>query len=380
MNWPLAVPSMTALDKLKIGYWLLTEKHWSAGETVREYERRWEGYTGSPHAIMVHSGSAANFLIAQRCKVEMERLGVWEKNRRVLFPAVNWISSISPWVQQGFEPVFMDVSSNMCSSSDQVAAAIAKHNPAVLFYTTLLGFSGNLQAISDICEKAGIWFYLDNCESSFSSYDARHFCEWTTSSTSLYFSHHTSGNQEGGLIFCKDDEEANWYRMARNHGMTRGMPKNLRNPDVDPRFDFALMGSNHRSTNLAAYMASLDFDRALAFDWQRRFLSRTFSELLDGNVYEKPHQSSREFSPLALPIVTRSMNIERVKNLLDREGVESRPIVGGNILRHTAFGRQEEAKEYRRAQHFHNNGVYIGLHKGVTIEMVKELTGKLNDL
>jgi len=389
MKWPLAVPSMTALDKLKIGYWLLTNDHWSAGAEVRRYEEMWEQYTGCPHAVMVSSGSAANFLIAQRLKEELERSGQWKRNRTVLFPAVNWISSISPFVQQGFDPVFMDVSSNMCSSSDQVHAAIRKYNPVAVFYTTLLGFSGDLGNIRDACNKAHIPLYLDNCESSFSTFlenpwrdvKKRHCCNMVTSSTSIYFSHHTSGNQEGGFIFCQDEDEANWYRMARNHGMTRGMPKRYLNPNVDSRFDFYLMGSNHRSTNLAAYMASLDFERALVFRHTRQYLASVFSESLDENRYERPHRHINGEVPLVLPIVAKqSGHIHKVKDLLTRLGVESRPIVGGNMLRHTAFDGLGNPDDFPRAQHIHDNGVYIGLHKGVTEEMVRSLADSLNRL
>lgn len=386
-TWPLAIPSMTTLDKLKIGYWLLTEDHWSAGDFVRDYEKKWEKYTGAPHAIMVHSGSAANFLIAQRRKYELQKEGRWPQQNKVLFPAVNWISSISPWVQQGFRPVFMDVSANMCSSSDQVADALDNHSLAAVFYTTLLGFAGDLRNIKKLCYESDVPLYLDNCESSFTTindgemwrYQKRHVCNIATSSTSFYFSHHTSGNQEGGMIFCQSPVEAHWYRMARNHGMTRGMPAFYHNADVDPRFDFYMMGSNHRTTNLAAYMASLDFDRALAFSPRRQELSLKFAYALNDQKFERPHRHIDGEVPLVLPIVTKDKSIvEQLKKTLNNLKVEWRPIVGGNMLRHTALGLQDCAKDFPRAEHIHENGVYIGLHKGVTDSMVVNLAKALN--
>lgn len=378
---------MTTLDKFKIGYWLLKEDHWSAGSFVRDYEQRWEAYTGAPYAVMVHSGSAANFLIAQKRKDELMRTGEWPYRNKVLFPAVNWISSISPWVQQGFKPVFMDVSANLCSSSDQVADALENNSLAAVFYTTLLGYCGDIATIKQLCQEADVPLYLDNCEASFTTVQddiwrctkKKHICNIVTSSTSFYFSHHTSGNQEGGMIFCQSAPEANWYRMARNHGMTRGMPDFYKNADVDPRFDFYTMGSNHRTTNLAAYMASLDLDRALAFAPERQALSLKFTYGLDSQKFEHPHRHIDGEVPLALPIVAkRSGIIEKVKSALDSSGVEWRPIVGGNMLRHTALGMQDSAHEFPRAEHIHENGVYIGLHKGVTAEMLRKLSKRLN--
>lgn len=181
------------------------------------------------------------------------------------------------------------------------------------------------------------------------------------------------------MIFCHTNMEANWYRMARNHGMTRGMPDFYKNADVDPRFDFYCMGSNHRTTNLAAYMASLDFNRARAFSSRRQELSLRFSYKLDGEKFERPHRHIDGEVPLVLPIVAkRSGIIEKVKHTLDALGVESRPIVGGNMLRHTALGMQDYAKDFPRAEHIHENGVYIGLHRGVTNDMIDRVARSLN--
>jgi len=381
MKWPLAVSNFTVLDKLKIGAWLLKENHWSAGEWVRRYEQQWEDYTGAPYAIMVSSGSAANLLIAQRRKHELMQGGEWPQKNKVVFPVVNWISAVSPWIQLGFQPVFMDVSSNMCSSGDQVSIALLDKDVGAVFYTTLLGLSGDLDRIQKICDHRSVPLYLDNCESSFSLWDERHFCNFGTSSTSFYFSHHTSGNQEGGMVFCQTAEEACWYRMARNHGMTRGMPDAYKNPEAHPHFDFYLMGSNHRSSNLIAYMASLDFRRALDFCWKRRALSAKFTHELDDKNYENPHMLLGNSVPLVLPIVCRKDGgIVKVKKLLNKLGIEHRPIVGGNLLRHTAFRGYGKAKQFKRANHIHDEGLYIGLHSKVTARMVQDLANQLNDL
>ena len=389
MKWPLAVSNFTALDKLRVGWWLFREKHWSQGEWVRAYEKTWEQYTGAPHAVMVSSGSAANHLIAYHLKDQLQQLNYWPKKNKIVFPVVNWISAVSPWLLLGFEPIFIDVSYNLCSSSDQVGEALKRSNVAAVFYTTLLGLSGDVPRIRRICDAMDVPLILDNCESTFSQEPAKeyasdgikHICDFVTSSMSFYFSHHTSGNQEGGMIFCQNKSEADFYRMARNHGMTRGIPEVYKNHDDDPRFDFYLLGANHRSTNLCAYMASLDFKRAKAFASVRRNLSCDLSMLLDKKKYETPHSFMYDSVPLALPIVCKHGGlIGQVRALLEKLGVEYRPIVGGNLLRQTAFRYYGKAHNFPRAEHIHDNGVYVGLHTGVTSGMVRKLARALNSL
>lgn len=395
-KWPLAISNFTLWDKLKVCKWLLTKDQWTQGAEVRAYEKRWEKYTGAPHVIMVANGSVANELIALRRKHELQGMGVWPAKNKVIFPVVNWISSISPWVNLGFEPIFMDVGYNLCSSSIHVSQAIKKAgagNVAAVFYTSLLGLTGGVEDLMHICDKEGVKFYLDNCEASFTKelmtepgdwqQFHRHICNVVTSSTSLYFSHHTSGNQEGGLIFCQDEEENEWYRMARNHGMTRGMPDQYKNSLVDPSFDFHLMGSNYRSTNLLAYMCSLDFDRALEFAHERQCISEEFSYGLDRTKFEVPHGILRESIPLSIPIVVRPSQVgllDRVKGYLKANGVEYRPIVGGNLLYQTAFKQYGNPKDFPYADYIHNFGLYVGLHTGVTRKAAVNLAQELSKL
>jgi dTDP-4-amino-4,6-dideoxygalactose transaminase len=388
--WPLAVSNMTFLDKLKIAKFLLTEEQWTQGKHVREYEKRWEKYTGAPHVIMVANGSVANELIALRRKYELEQSGEWPKKNKVVFPVVNWISSISPWVNIGFEPIFMDIGYNLTSYPKHIEKEIEgkEQEIAAVFYTSLLGFTGGIEDILTLCNKKGIALLMDNCEASFSKEsftcyggESIHISNLVTSSTSLYFSHHTSGNQEGGLIFCQGQEEADWYRMARNHGMTRGMDKKYKNPLVDESFDFYLMGSNYRSTNLLAYMCSLDFDRALKFAYQRNILSRTFTYNLDWEKFEAPHYGCGGFVPLSIPIIAKKEGlINIVKGYLKAKGIEYRPIVTGNLLYQTTFKKYGNPKDFQHADYIHHNGIYIGLHTGVTKKMVEQLAKEISKL
>jgi hypothetical protein len=100
--------------------------------------------------------------------------------------------------------------------------------------------AGNLIRLKEICDKYNVILGLDNCESSFSYYYDQNnihksILKLATSSTSVFFSHLTMNGTEGGFIFTESDEEDEWYRMARSHGLTRGMPDRYKNPNVNSR-------------------------------------------------------------------------------------------------------------------------------------------------
>ncbi len=398
-NWPLNISTFTFLDRCKIFWWLLTEKVWTAGEWVRRYEQKWSDYSRCPNVIAVSSGSAANELIALRRKHELEQTGKWPKYNKVVVAANTWISNVSPWINIGFEPVFIDAAlPNLNVSSKDLDAILSKYDDiGTVFYTTLLGYSDDIYDLIELCKHYKVKLMLDNCESSFSWQKDRKFdFKWSfnnfvTSSTSCYFSHFTTSGTEMGLIFCQDSEEADWYRMARNHGMTRGLPEKYRNKEVDAAFDFYCMGSNYRTSNLAAYMALLDFDRAERFSREQRVnIAKSFYSHLDFGKFERPQFShTRYYSgeiPLALPIIVsekanRPDLINKVKGYLLARNVEIRPLIGGFLGFHTAFKKYNlNPLDFPRSVWLHNKAIYIGLHSGVTSRMAIKLAKELSSL
>ena len=392
IHWPLAVSPFTVADRLKIGWRVLRGHQMTAGPEVRRYEERWERYTGAKHAIMVANGSVANELIAVRQRERLIARGDWPHKNRVVFPVCNWVTSVSPWLRLGFEPVFVDVSQNLCAGVEEIAEVLIKDSErhiGTVFYVTLLGQATRLVDLAKVCERHGAALLLDNCESSlgFSSdalfHPPAHFCSLGISSTSFYFSHPVTTGTEGGMVFCTNADDDDWFRMMRNHGLTRGMPAKYRNSEAHEAFDFHLAGTNARSSDLQAYMGALTFDRSVAFGKERIRLATLFY----GSLYNYKFcdiTNGRCDTPLmALPILPnptyRSGGASNLRGLLDTMGIEHRPIVGGNLLRHTAFKRYADARAFPRAQWLHDQGVYVGLHHGVTADMVETLARRLNE-
>lgn len=400
--WPLCADVFTFWDKCKIFKFLLTEKMWTYGTYVRSFEEQWEKLWNVKHVIMVSSGSTANELIALRRKWELEQEGNWPLKNKVIFPVNTWVSSVTPWIHAGFEPVFVDVEEFNLNVSSQILqnAFIKNENIGTVFYTSLLGFYGDIEKCKQITEINNAKFLMDNCESTYSKY-INHEDIWdqydeylmtfTTSSTSLFYSHFCTTGTEGGLIATNSDDENEWFRMMRSHGLTRGMPEKYKNPEVNPDFDFALLGSNYRSSNLQAFMGSLDFDRAFKQIQHRKSIWSRFKDTLFSEEYDNETDKYRYLYngdntdhlvvPLAIPILcqTREQKI-KVETFLKCKGVQTRPIIGGNLLMHTAFKKYGNPKDFRVAMKIHENGIYIGLNKDITLKMAEELAKDLAKL
>lgn len=394
-KWPLCADVFTFWDKLKISKFLFTEKIWTYGKWVEKYEKMWEDYLGGKsHAILVSSGSAANELIALRRKWELQQSGDWPKKNKVVTNVNTWISTASPFIHSGYEVVFCDVGKKCLSITSEYLKKILDQDVnkeiGAVFYVPILGFLGDVEKCRELTEKHGAKFLMDNCEASctsffdWKSYSDTHVLNYTTCSTSIFYSHFSTSGTEGGLIFTQSEEERDWFKMMRSHGLTRGMSEKYKNKKVNGMFDFALLGSNFRSSNLQAYMASLDLDRAMKFSHTKRNkLFRVLNILLDNNKFYSIGSlgAATNSPPLAIPILCKDKETKiKVETYCKIKGIETRPVIAGCLCEHTAFKGLCDSNDFPNAMEIHEKGLYIGLNKNVTEKMVTALALELNKL
>jgi len=393
-NWFLNDSNFTWGDRIKICKFFLNPKNrWTQDKYVLDYEEKWKEYTGAKYALMVSSGSTANTLIAQYAKH-------FKPNKNeVIFPSVTWQTSVSPWINVGFNPKFIDINLKDFSIDIDALDSYLKDNHKkvnTVFVTSLIGITPDIPRLKTLCNAYGVDLKLDNCENSFGAYldkedrEWKHICSELTCSTSTYFGHQTTTGSEGGMVFASNEEEFVYYILTRSHGLTRELGrynlskdyrKILSNRLVDPLFDFNLLGSNYRSTNIAAFMGLLDFERIHDYIIRRLELYTLYSSHLDTKKYLLPtFDRNRSDVGFCLPIISKKRKLKSIKKYLEEEKIEYRPIISGNLLRHTCYKKYDNYKKFKNAEYLHKNGVYVGLHSQVQEDKVLKLVDFLNDL
>lgn len=226
---------------------------------------------------------------------------------------------------------------------------------------------------------------MDNCENTFGSYENKNISSFFTSTTSTYFGHQLQ-SVEGGFVFTNDDEEKDYFLMARNHGMTRSLINNDKylNKNVDPKFDFYLLGNNFRNSDIHAYIGLLDFERIQEYIQNRRNLYSLFEESLDPDKYViAKNFENRQPVAFCLPIIFKEEDNAKVKLALQfckNNKIETRPIISGNLLRQTCFEKFDKFTNFKNSEFIHQNGFYIGLHNKLFESQINLITNYLNDI
>jgi CDP-6-deoxy-D-xylo-4-hexulose-3-dehydrase len=207
----------------------------------------------------------------------------------------------------------------------------------------------------DFCRKHGLVMMEDCCESLGAFDEGRHVGTFGHGGTlSHFYSHHLT-TLEGGAILTDDDALADDLRSMRAHGWIRDRSDRDRlaeeSPRLDPRFLFVMPGYNVRPTELHAAIGLVQLRRmddslraretlaAQVHAWVTRhapWLRLVGAEALSPIPTAR---SGRRHSWMTLPFVLRQEAphaLAEVKAKLEANGVETRPIIAGNLTRHPA--------------------------------------------
>lgn len=399
-TWPLSVSHFRMREKFKLASWLITSKRWTQDKRVRELEIRMSEFAGCKYALFTSSGSTANSLLAMYVRDHSA-----PGRNTVVFPAVTWSTSVSPWIREGFTPKFVDVSlHNLCANSRLMERWLEKHHEEVacVFVTSLLGFSPDIEDLLRIQEKYAVPVMLDNCEATLTQYDGKNISSYFPSTTSTYFGHQIQ-TIEGGFLFTNSEEMYAYCLMLRDHGLTRCLPissfpvdgTRYMNETRDPRFDFHCLGSNFRNSELPAVLGLMDIRRAVDYTKLRCDQYSLFRSL--SNLKNNPCGINKALDvPFALPIICPIGTRQRAKYMdaCSRLGIETRPLLAGNLLRHSAYAKYYpeyyptknisalniENGAYTCADALDEDAFYVGLGRCTNDVKIKQLAAQLNQI
>ena len=383
MNWPLNVDNFSLLDRLKICSFILNrDNKWTQASKVKKFELNMAKFVGAKYAVFCSSGSTANSMLAMRLRDTTKN----NEKRIVVFPSTTWITSVAPFIREGFQPHFIDVNlDDFCFNYEKLNEFVEQNRDSIacVFPTSLLGFVPDISKLSDICLKNEVKLMFDNCENTLGSYKGFNICGYETCTTSTYFGHHLQ-SVEGGFVFTNSKEEYDYFLMLRNHGMTRSVdnPSEYANPDVDSRFDFYCLGSNFRGSDINAFIGNLDLDKAHSHIFNRQRLYEVYQKNLDSKKFHLPSNfKERNHVPFCLPVIFKDASRKQMAlNYCALERIETRPIISGNLLRQTCLKIYDDYKLFKNSEFLHNNGFYIGLHTKLKDSDINKLISYLNTL
>jgi CDP-4-dehydro-6-deoxyglucose reductase, E1 len=349
---------------------------------VREFEEAFAAWQGCKYCVFVNSGSSANLLLVSAA---MQMRG-WNRGDELIVPAVTWPTTLTPVMQLGLSPVFVDANlKDFSFDYNQLEKKITAKTRGI-FVAHLLGFPAEVAKLRELVKGRNIEILEDCCESQGATVDGVKVGNFGFAGTfSSYWGHHMT-TVEGGMI-CTND--INLYKMLllkRSHGLARELPEEYhaelkaQHPDIDFKFLFLTDGFNFRNTEFNAVLGLSQLKNMnnvikIRNDNYRIFVEMCKSYKDELIVFENPGLSS-----FVLPFIFRKKEKKGLfQKLIADAGIESRPVISGNLLRQPFLKQYYNPQEFPTADFIHDNAFYIGNNQFVNknrLEVLRSLMRK----
>tara|TARA_B100000686_G_C16746505_1_gene949759 strand:- start:479 stop:1708 length:1230 start_codon:yes stop_codon:yes gene_type:complete len=385
----LLSPNSFSNEDIISGIKILLTKRITMSQITKKFEQEFAKYMGAKYALMVNSGSSANLLstFALINPLKKNRL---KKGDECLVPSLCWSTSLWPIVQAGLVPKFVDVSLDTLNISiKDIKKKISKKTKAIMA-VHVLGNSTNMDQLKKIVKKKKLYLIEDSCESLGSKYGNKFLGNFGDFGTySFYYSHQiTSG--EGGMIICNDKNDYNIINSLRAHGWDRDFKSNKTD------FNFINSGFNVRPSEIAAAIGYSQFKK---FNKFKKIRSANRQKIISSIKNSKKWNNQFTFikaikklqpSWFGLPIlISNDLLFKKKKflNYLNKNGIETRPIISGNFLNQPSiklYKLDKNKKKFKCAQEIEDRGFFIGIHTSPISEkklkFIKNKLLKINEI
>lgn len=363
--------------------WLKTNPRLTKGQITVELEEKWSKYLGKKYSVFVNSGSSANLAMFYSLLLS-NRL----KNKKVVVPAVSWVTTVSPLMQLGLEPILCDTDEETLGVDIKYLEKLfIEQNPSLLTIVHVLGVPNKMNEILELCEKYDVILLEDSCESVGSTYLGTKTGQFgLMSSFSTYFGHHFS-TIEGGFISTDDEDLYNILKSLRAHGWDRDLEekyqKELRKEhNIDnfkALYTFYYPGFNLRSTDLQAFIGVRQIDKLNFIINKRNENFLLYHKLIKNDYWKIKPTDSSFVSNFAYPII--HPNIKEIIKELSKNDVETRPLICGSITNQPFYKKVYGENKYLNFSNIVDEyGIYLPNNHQINGEEIEFICNIVNEL
>ena len=193
---------MCSLVDASLDFWLTT------GRFADQFEREFAKWLGVRFASLVNSGSSANLIAFSALTAPELGERRIKRGNEVITVAAGFPTTVTPVIQYGAVPVFVDVTIPQYNIDvAQLEAARSEKTKAVMIAHTL-GNPFDLAAVRAFCDKYNLWLVEDNCDALGSTYTIDGETRLTGTvgdiGTSSFYPPHHMTMGEGGCVYTND--------------------------------------------------------------------------------------------------------------------------------------------------------------------------------
>ena len=381
MNIKLVKDTIDSQDINNLIEWLKTNPKLTKGELTVEFEKRWSEWLGVKYSVFVNSGSSAN-LAAIYSLLLSGKL----KNNKIVVPAVSWVTTVTPAIQLGLEPIMCECDEkNLGLDITHLESIIKNENPSAIILVHVLGLPNHMDEIVKLCKENNVLLVEDSCESIGSKYNDKMIGTFGDMSTfSFYFGHHMS-TIEGGMISTNDEDLYHILLSIRSHGWDRDLPsekqselrKKYNIQNFRSLYTFYYPGFNLRATDLQAFIGLQQLKKLDLIVSNRNKNYVRYKNEIKNDFWSASEPTNSFVSNFSYPIITK--NIDKLVKSLTENNIECRPLICGSITEHPFWYERYGKQDLPNAKLVHEYGLYVPNNHEMTDDEINKIIKIVNE-
>ena len=386
---------MCALADATLDFWLTT------GRFSNQFEKEFAQWLGVKYANLVNSGSSANLLAFMALTAQELAERRIKKGDEIITVACGFPTTVTPAIQYGAVPVFVDVTIPQYNIDvSKLEAARSEKTKAVMVAHTL-GNPFDLSAVKAFCDKYDLWLVEDNCDALGTQYTIRGETKYTGTigdiGTSSFYPPHHMTMGEGGCVYTNDPKLNRLIKSFRDWGRDCVCPSGRDNfcghrfdgqygelpQGYDHKYVYSHFGYNLKVTDMQAAIGCEQLKKFPSFierrrhNWER--LRAALAPAGDNLILPEPCPSSRPSWFGFLISVRPESGLDRnaVTRYVEEHNVQTRLLFSGNLIKHPCFDEMRATgRGYRvvggleNTDFIMNNTFWVGVYPGMTDEML----------
>jgi dTDP-4-amino-4,6-dideoxygalactose transaminase len=267
----------------------IDSRQYILGPQCRALETELAAQAGVRHAVLTSSGTAALWMT-------LRALGV-KAGDEVLVPAHTAFPTVEAICVAEASPVFVDTDDWFTLDVADAGTRITSRTVG-LIPVHLYGQPADMEAVSDLAGRHGLWVLEDCAQAHGAAWDGRPVGSLGRAAAySFYPSKNLPALGDGGAVLTSDDEVASRCRRLRDHGRL--------NKDVHAEVGFNLRFADLQAAALRVLLRRLD-----VMNDRRRALAARYTRALAGLPLRLPAERPRARHVYHLYVVRTSRRAE----------------------------------------------------------------------
>lgn len=391
---------MVNLVDSALEFWL------TAGRYTERFEKEFAEYLNIRYCSLVNSGSSANLLAFMALTSPLLGERQIKRGDEVITVAAGFPTTVSPIIQYGAAPVFVDVTIPEYNiDTAKLKEALSEKTKAVMIAHTL-GNPFDLGTVKAFCEANHLWLVEDNCDALGSVYEINGEAKLTGTigdiGTSSFYPPHHMTMGEGGAVYTNSPLLHKIIRSFRDWGRDCVCPSGKDNLcghrfdrqygelplGYDHKYVYSHFGYNVKATDMQAAVGCAQLKKFPSFVERRihnfKRLRAALETVSDQLILPQAAEHSTPSWFGFILTCREGTDRNKVVPYLEEAGIQTRMLFAGNLIKHPCFDEMRKTGNgYRVAgdltvtDTIMERSFWVGLYPGMTDEMIDYMAKKI---